>query len=678
MLTTNHIILTKEVVDMHFPASATTLPYSIDLKHRPDIDGLRAVAVSAVVIFHAFPNYLTGGFIGVDVFFVISGYLISSIICNALEIDSFSFVQFYGRRIRRIFPSLIVILIACYTAGWYTLLATEYKSLGAHVAAGAGFVSNFLLYGESGYFDTASDKKALLHLWSLGIEEQFYIVWPILLNILWKKKMNILTVTIALTLSSFILNVIRVEKHNTETFYWPTTRVWELLIGACLAFILQLMKDRFQNTKGRLDGFVISLIYSDAVIFKGKLLWNVVSIVGTFLIVLPVCFLTKTSVFPGWWAICPTLGTALLILSGPTAWINKNILSSRLLVGIGLISYPLYLWHWPLFVFARIIIGHEIPGNTSIMIIILSVVLASLTYICIDKPLRFGSFVKVKIVLLCVSMTIIGLLGYYTYWRDGISTRFPIGIQSLTSITYDRRLFRQDVCYLAPHLDESKFGKCTDNVDKPASTAVILWGDSFAAHLYPGIVAAKSDLRITQLTSSRCPPIKGSTDSSLPLCKQVNDYIMKRISKEKPNTVVLAGFWSSHKQWKNVADSIMYLKNASIQNIYLIGPFPFWPNQLPRSLYDYYLHDLFHRVPKRTNFGLYPNIDKLDVEMQHLATEMKINYISPYKLLCNPEGCLTRSGDNLDTILTWDHGHLTEAGSIFIVSHFPRMLLHST
>jgi peptidoglycan/LPS O-acetylase OafA/YrhL len=546
--TTNLIVMTQHVFDLHFSASTARLVYSIDSAYRPDIDGLRAIAVAAVVIFHAFPNYLTSGFIGVDIFFVISGYLISSTIYNALETNSFSFGHFYIRRSRRIFPSLIVMLIACYIAGWHTLLATEYKKLGAHIAAGAGFVSNLLLYGESGYFDDDSDKKALLHLWSLGIEEQFYIVWPILLYILWKKKMNILTITIALTLSSFVLNVVRVKKHNIETFYWPTSRVWELLIAACLAFALKLRKDRFQNVQSRFDSFLLNLISNEASVWKDSFLWNVVSLSGTLLIALPVYFLTKNSIFPGWWAICPTFGTTLLILSGPTAWINKNLLSSRLLVAIGLISYPLYLWHWPLLVFTRIIVGHQISDNIHIAIIILSVVLAVLTYVFIDKPLRFGGFVKAKIVLICVSMTMIGLLGYYTYWRDGLSSRFPVGIESITRITFDRTLFRQNRCYLAVELDEWKFGACADNVEKPGSTAIILWGDSYAAHLYPGIVAAKSDLRITQLTSSRCPPILGLTWSDRPHCKQVNDYILKRIFKEKPNTVVLAARWEIYDQ----------------------------------------------------------------------------------------------------------------------------------
>lgn len=206
-------------------------------KYRPDIDGLRAIAVLSVVIFHAFPNLLKGGFIGVDIFFVISGFLISTIILNGLEKDSFSFVEFYSRRIKRIFPALLLVLIASFVLGWFVLLADEYKQLGKHIAGGAGFVSNFVLWKESGYFDNTSETKPLLHLWSLGIEEQFYIVWPLLLWFVWKQRLNPLTITLIVMLSSFILNISTVQSDAVAAFYSPQTRFWELLTGSILAYV---------------------------------------------------------------------------------------------------------------------------------------------------------------------------------------------------------------------------------------------------------------------------------------------------------------------------------------------------------------------------------------------------------------------------------------------------------
>lgn len=191
-------------------------------KYRPDIDGLRAIAILSVVGFHAFPVWVKGGFVGVDIFFVISGFLISTIIFDNLERNTFSFIEFYSRRIKRIFPALLVVLIACFAFGWFTLFAEEYKQLGKHIAAGVGFVSNFVLWNESGYFDKAVETKPLLHLWSLGIEEQFYIAWPLLLWVVWKRNLNLLTTTIAVAAMSFVLNIRGCQnRRNRDLLFAP-------------------------------------------------------------------------------------------------------------------------------------------------------------------------------------------------------------------------------------------------------------------------------------------------------------------------------------------------------------------------------------------------------------------------------------------------------------------------
>lgn len=206
-------------------------------KYRPDIDGLRALAVIAVVCFHAFPNRMPGGFVGVDVFFVISGYLISRIIFENMERSEFSFPEFYIRRINRIFPSLIVVLVSSFAFAWLALLADEFKVLGKHIAAGALFISNFALSGEVGYFDRAAELKPLPHLWSLSIEEQFYIVWPLLLWMAWQRRFNILTITVFLLIASLVLNVQNIQIDPVSAYYSPITRFWELLSGGILAWI---------------------------------------------------------------------------------------------------------------------------------------------------------------------------------------------------------------------------------------------------------------------------------------------------------------------------------------------------------------------------------------------------------------------------------------------------------
>lgn len=188
-------------------------------KYRADIDGLRAIAVLSVVIFHAFPTMLPGGFVGVDIFFVISGFLISSIILGSLIENKFSFTQFYTSRIKRIFPALILVLVLSHAFGWFALLSDEYKQLGKHIASGAGFMSNFTLWQESGYFDNTAETKPLLHLWSLGIEEQFYIIWPLTLWIAWKYKTNILTLTLTLATGSLLFNLYHIKQDSTATFF---------------------------------------------------------------------------------------------------------------------------------------------------------------------------------------------------------------------------------------------------------------------------------------------------------------------------------------------------------------------------------------------------------------------------------------------------------------------------
>lgn len=206
-------------------------------EYRPDIDGLRAIAVLSVVTYHAFPNLVPGGFLGVDIFFVISGYLISKIILNNLENNNFSFFDFYARRVRRIFPALFVVLLSVLFAGWFFLLPSEYKQLGKHVLAGAGFVANLMYWREVGYFDVAAETKPLLHLWSLGVEEQFYIFWPVFLYFLWKRKINLLKVSLILFFISCAAYLYFSGVHGIFAFYAPVTRFWELLAGGLLAFI---------------------------------------------------------------------------------------------------------------------------------------------------------------------------------------------------------------------------------------------------------------------------------------------------------------------------------------------------------------------------------------------------------------------------------------------------------
>jgi peptidoglycan/LPS O-acetylase OafA/YrhL len=391
-------------------------------KYRPDIDGLRAVAVVSVVAFHAFPTWVEGGFVGVDIFFVISGFLISTIIFENLERGTFTFAEFYARRIKRIFPALLVVLIACYALGWFVLLADEYKQLGKHIAGGAGFVANYVLWSESGYFDNSADTKPLLHLWSLGIEEQFYILWPLLLWLAWKRKFK-LTVAIALVAgASLFLHLRGINGDAVAAFYSPQTRFWELLCGSLLALVLLHPNGAYDAPGSRLAAWAAKTLRREPLENGGRTLANVLSVVGCVLLVYGLWHENRDSIR---WTVVPVLGAALMIWAGAHAWINRTVLSNRVLVWFGLISFPLYLWHWPLLSFARIAEG-DVPSKTiRWTCILLSVVLAWLTYELVERRARVDRHGVAKVAVLAVLMALVGYVGYDTYSREGLPFRMP-------------------------------------------------------------------------------------------------------------------------------------------------------------------------------------------------------------------------------------------------------------
>lgn len=371
--------------------------------YRSDIDGLRGVAIILVVGFHAFPSVIRGGFIGVDIFFVISGFLISAILFESLDKGTFSFTEFYARRIRRIFPALLVVLVVCYVVGWFVLLPNEYKQLGKHIVGGVAFVSNLLFWNEAGYFDNNSDTKPLLHLWSLGIEEQFYIVWPLLLWIAWKKNFSFFYLIVSLILVSFFLNVKNVHGDHIGNFFSPQTRFWELLSGSFLAWLELYGRTHASINKTQNSFFRRSLFLQSseqkpdenhmsefnasfqAGIIKlankyEKELSNSKSLLGLIFITCSMRYITKDIDFPGGWALFPILGSMLIISAGKRAWLNNAILSNRLLVWFGLASFPLYLWHWPLISFVRVIEGVSPPISIRMATVVSSIILSWLTY----------------------------------------------------------------------------------------------------------------------------------------------------------------------------------------------------------------------------------------------------------------------------------------------------------
>lgn len=381
------------------PERAPVRSFTRDLRYhpeyRPDIDGLRALAIIPVVIFHAFPAMLPGGFVGVDIFFVISGFLISGIILKGLQKKGFSFLGFYANRIKRIFPALLLVLSVSFVFGWFFLLPGEYAQLGKHILGGAGYIENFVLRREAGYFDTRSALKPLVHLWSLGIEEQFYLTYPFLLWALWRIRRNLLAIILSLVLISFLLNVWTVRGDAVSSFFLPQTRFWELWMGgalACLKMLPQEERSRFTviwaSITHRMAGTRLAGL-------SAKYIYDLSSFAGLALIMLALLTVHEHA-FPGWWALLPVCGTALLILGGPNAWINRKVLSNRVAVFVGLVSYPLYLWHWPILSFARMLRGEEISTDARVGAIVVGFLLAWATWRFVESPIRFGRKLWIK------------------------------------------------------------------------------------------------------------------------------------------------------------------------------------------------------------------------------------------------------------------------------------------
>jgi peptidoglycan/LPS O-acetylase OafA/YrhL len=524
---------------MTIPHSSLTHP-----KYRADIDGLRAIAVLSVVAFHAFPEWVKGGFIGVDVFFVISGFLISTIIFGSLEKGTFSFSDFYARRIKRIFPALVLVLIASYVFGWFTLFTDEYQRLGKHIAAGALFLSNIQLWKEAGYFDASADTKPLLHLWSLGIEEQFYIVWPLLLWFAWKRKFNFLVITVIVAVASFYLNVQNVHKDAVAAFYSPFTRFWELLCGSSLAWLTLYRQEAFASIKIRVDTWLNALFKGEQ---PGQVLPGLLSVCGLVLLVYGFWRINKEVDFPGTWAVVPVLSAVLLISAGPKAWLNRVILSNRFAVWFGLISFPLYLWHWPLLAFARIVEGQEPSGEIRVAVVLLSIVLAWMTYKLVETPLRFGQNDKRKLVTLLVFMTSVGIAGYETYERDGMSFRMALKEHSqLQELIKDPlpKVNDLECAGLIPELQGLEFdGGC--KLSKHAAPTILFLGDSHTAQYRNAVWKSFPSETVLMLVQTSCLPFSGDHFLHRDGCEEKYHAVLQYLERNSSiKTVVLSGYWS--------------------------------------------------------------------------------------------------------------------------------------
>ena len=487
--------------------------------YRPDIDGLRAVAVIAVVIYHAFPRMLGGGFVGVDVFFVISGFLISGIVLNGLNGGTFTFGEFYRRRIRRIFPALTIVLTAFLALGWFVMLPDEYRQLGKHAAASAGFVSNIVLWKEAGYFDTVSTRKPLLHLWSLGIEEQFYFAWPLCLVLLHKRVRSLLPGVTILAVLSFALNIALMRNPGTS-FYLPFTRFWELLLGCILTLT---------GSSSGCSGIRLSR-HSDG----SPALRNAFAAAGASLMLAALLILADERRFPGWWALLPTFGAASLILAGPRAWINDKVLSAPSLVFVGLISYPLYLWHWPLLSFARIL-GVDSTG-AKLALIGLSAILSWVTWKYVEMNVRRRRLRK-DIAILAAGLALTGMLGAAMFATQGIAGRRH-AVAASAALADINRKFHATVCSVRPRT----FDICSQSI--PGKPQAVVFGDSHADMLLAGLATADPGRVWLAAGSNGCPPVLGIVaDNAFGVrCDRAREIIDYLNAPGAPRLVVLSFF----------------------------------------------------------------------------------------------------------------------------------------
>jgi peptidoglycan/LPS O-acetylase OafA/YrhL len=627
------------------------------LSYRPDIDGLRAIAVLAVVFYHAFPNLAQGGFVGVDIFFVISGYLISTILFKGMEQGSFSFTDFYARRIKRIFPALMLVLMACLAFGWFALLADEYKQLGKHTAAGAAFVSNLVLWKEDSYFDVAAELKTLLHLWSLGIEEQFYIVWPTLLFVAYNLRLNLLAFTVAITLISFAFNVFRIKSFPVGTFYLMPMRLFELQIGSILAYLTLRGKFGFDS--------LVNRIASKNGAQSERWIENLKAFLGACFIATAIYGLNKETLFPGYWALLPTIGGFLLI-SSPESWLNRKVLACRALVFIGLISYPLYLWHWPLLSFATIVDAGTPMVGIRIAAVVVSMVLAGLTYQWIEKPVRSTQNLK-STIFLSGTAAIIGLLGYIVY-KDGITSRNVQAYYSRIQVDFKLAEKGRLSAIRAPlcHLNDPKesFEKYKLTIDQCLSIDhhrknILVMGDSTAADLWLALTYAYKNINFLQATGAGCTPIEKGNKIK---CNALVRYI-KYDFKNLPEVdgIIFASRWGNN--FGLVQSEVEYYRKLGIPTA-IFGPIFEFTTGIDKIMARIHQFNLNPNLSKFLNLKTF----ELDREMEGFFRQKKIPYASRIEPLCQNNTCPVFDGNN--GLLIVDYGHWTDNGA----KHFGSIL----
>ncbi len=496
---------------------------SHEVKYRPDVDGLRAIAVGAVVLFHAGVAPIRGGFVGVDVFFVISGYLITTIIAREALEGRFTVAGFYVRRVRRIFPALFYMLWAVGLVATLVLMPADYNEFGESVSATALFTSNLFFWIKSGYFDAAADIKPLLHTWSLAVEEQFYLLFPLLMAAIVTRLRWWRLLIAAIALVSFAVGVWEVAHHPAGAFYSPFARAWELLLGSLIAV-----------------GAVPPI--------RSKPLREAAAALGLGLILFAVFAYTPATPFPGVAALSPCLGAALLIHADaehPT--IAGRIISVKPMVWLGLISYSLYLWHWPVLVFARYILMRPLQPAEMAALVAASVLLAYLSWRFVERPFRRGNARRAALFGVAGAMMLVAtLFGAWAHLGHGLPQRLPGPALRLAAAADDINPYRA-ACDRTSVERLRKGDACILGDPKAAAPTFALMGDSFGDALMPAVVEAAKEhgRKGLMLTYSGCLSLIG-VNQDTPGCRAFLDAAVDLIRRTPSiDRVIIVDRWTT-------------------------------------------------------------------------------------------------------------------------------------
>jgi peptidoglycan/LPS O-acetylase OafA/YrhL len=625
--------------------TASTSPF----KYRPDVDGLRALAVLPVLLFHAKLG-CTGGFVGVDVFFVISGYVISSLILREVAAGTFSMVNFWERRIRRIMPALSVVVATALAAAWLFYLPEDFQRLGKSAMAQALMAANFYFWKDGNYFDPGAETKPLLHTWSLAVEEQFYLLFPLLLTFLIRSKNRSWQRWImGITLVSLLISVIgSYSTHNQRAaFYLLPTRAWELLTGALLAM-----------HRGRLT--------------PSKIVGEASGWLGLALICGSIFFYDESTRFPGLAAVPPCLGTALIIASG-TARLSVvgRLLSFKPFVFIGLISYPLYLWHWPLLVFGKYLSAFELSSGTRVLLLIASFILAVITWRFVETPFRQRRWLSTRpgIFKFAGIATVVFLaFGLAVNALKGIPARFPARALAYAD-SRDHHAFREVISPARAFAGEfTELG----SVKSGQPINVLLWGDSHAMAVAPvldRLCREHSQRGVLAAFHSTAPVLKyvsagphGLDD----LSPKVADSVIAFISQQHVRNVVITARWDSYGASAEFRDDLIATVRAIINagaHAYVLKDVPTPGFDVPRITALTALRggelEALGETPehlRQANAALLPTFEQL--------AQMGATVLDPTDLFLNSKGIYGVLKN--DEVLYYDSHHLTVEGAALL------------